>query len=327
MDLFVENKLTPEKFSTFWDNIHIKKGIEDKATYAETQCNNLKLIKIENMEVEFKSDGLYIKDKTDPDICAVLDYRDSSHGEFRGQRLKEALTEYAKSHQEGMVYDALTNMIHSHYHPTFSGSNVMKLIQLTAKECQSIVFKVIDNIMNRTDKLESTNASRHTKEWVKKNDEAQERFPQFLHELDKENIEELKQRLKNSDFINEKFSDLRENAIQKLLDYRNTLFEETGTTGINLKDSRKASKCHFSEQMINVLVNNEPQPNQTFKAYVENCIKTAESKLTPDEVKDWPKGVFSNRLLDAIKEIKEMKSSLHQGYGIGNSDLLMLRTV
>lgn len=101
-DLFVENTQTPEKFQSFWDNIHALKSSLGREGYANQQCAILRNIKIANMEVEFRErEGLYIRDKTDKDVFAVLDFRDSKNGELRGSNLANVLQEYAKTNKDG----------------------------------------------------------------------------------------------------------------------------------------------------------------------------------------------------------------------------------
>jgi hypothetical protein len=300
MSLFTENTQTPQTFSTFWDNIHAIESNKGKEEYANSQCNILKNIKVNDMKIEFiPNKGLYISDKNDEDVFAVLDYRDSSNGELRGLTLKSVLENYSNTNSNESVYDALNNLLHSHHNPTFSGA--VKPLKI-GEQVQNIVFKAIDSVLGWVDKLKPAKA--YSEEWTKNEQLVNERFPKFLTELDKANLEQLQDRLNSNDFHEEPFSSVREDAIRQLLNYRRTLFVETDTVGINLKDERKASKCHFSEQMINALVTTKPATGQSYKSYIETCIKKAETQLTPEEVSDWPKGIFSHRLRDIVSEIK-----------------------
>ncbi|MBL7478781.1 hypothetical protein [Legionella bononiensis] len=301
MSLFTENTQTPQTFSTFWDNIHAIQSTKGKEEYANSQCAVLKNIKVKDMNIEFiPNKGLYISDKNDEDVFAVLDYRDSFNGELRGSTLKTVLEHYSTTNSNESVYDALNNILHSHHNPTFSGA--VKLLKI-GEQVQSIVFKAIDTVLGWVDKLQPAKA--YSDEWTKNEQLVNEQFPKFLTELDKANLEQLQERLNSNEFLDEPYSSAREDAIRQLLTYRRTLFKETDTVGINLKDERKASKCHFSEQMINALVTTKPATGQSYKAYIETCIKKAEQQLTPEEVNDWPKGVFSHRLRDIVSEIKD----------------------
>ncbi len=303
MDLFVENTQTPEKFQSFWDNIYTIKSNLDREEYANGQCNILKNIKIVNMEIEFKKgDGLYIRDKEDDDVEVVLDYRESGNGELRGENLANALQEYAETHKDGSVYDALNNLLRSHHNPTFAvGVRGLRLEEW----CYDIVFNAIDVVLTWINKLKSAKPSTPQDKENKK--QIDEKFHEFLAILDEENIKALRNELETPTFSEEQYSSARKNAIEKLLTYRETLFEETKTVGINLEDSRKASKCHFSEQMITALSQDKPEEGQSFDQYINSCIRKAEANLTPEEVTSWPKGVFSHRLFDIVTELKNME--------------------
>ncbi|KTD20590.1 Uncharacterised protein [Legionella lansingensis] len=301
IDLFVENTQTPETFSTFWDNI---RGNQEKTSYANAQCKALKMIAIKNMVVEFKpNEGLYIRDKNDKDVYAVLDFRNSGNGELRGQVLADALNKYISSKENETAYDALNNLLHSHHNPTFFSQHAKRFLELTER-AQAIAFKAIDTVLAWVDKLKP--AQRYSQEEEQNKEEVRKRFfPKFLKELDNENIINLQDKLSSNDFTEQQYSRERDEAIQRLLIYRETLFDETDTLGINLKDKRKASKCHFSEQLIQALVETKPEPEQSFKDYIESCIQKAEENLTSEEVSDWPKGVFSHRLYDIVNKMKE----------------------
>lgn len=312
-DLFSENTQTPETFATFWDNIHTKKSSEGREKYAQGQCNILKLIPITNMIVEFRAnEGLIIRDKEDEDMVVILDYRESPNGELRGKVLADVLQEYAKNNKNGTVYNALTNLIHSHNNPTF----VVGVKKLGIAEwAHDIVFRAIDNVLDLKNKLSP--AAPYSPQDIENKKKIVKKFPQFLAELDEQNIQKLKEELEGAPFSEKKYSSERKNAIEKLLAYRETLFQETHTHGINLKNSRKASKCHFSEQMITMLAQNEPIQGQSFEQYIDDCIKKAEENLTPEEIKSWPKGIISHRLLDIITELRKTTPSSEQDAHLG----------
>lgn len=216
--LFIEQSLTPESFSTFWDNIHVLRG-ESKTAYAANQCEILQDIAIANMQIELRGDGLFISDLSDSGLVAVLDYRDSTNGELRGETLQRALESFEGNVET--VYDALNHLINSHHHPTFSGTIARQAVGLS-EENTAVVFSVIDNILTEEEKFPAATGP----DKLRRNEEiANAAFPKFLEELDKQNTQVLRDGL---DELGE-FGERRKQAIEALLDYREGLFTETKT--------------------------------------------------------------------------------------------------
>jgi hypothetical protein len=309
-------KKKPEDLNFFWDNIkdrEVKAANErgEKLTEEEfitNQCDQLKEITMDNLAMDLnthhKEGYLKIYDKNHPEVYALIDYRDSKQNELRGKVLMDLLEEYKQKDElkNKSVYEVLTNVLADHHHPTlmypFSKIKV-------DDRAQNVIFKTVDSFI--------ANPNREMFEFTTKTQEAynqamakfSEKNSLFLATIDQHNTQDLKNKLRQGEFQQKQFAQPRTKAIEKLLNHRDTLFKETPIEGVNIKDTLKANQCRFSEELIQALYTNEPQKNQSFKKYMEHCIKKAESNLTKEEVKSWRKGP----LLDIVHDIKKNKGT------------------
>lgn len=309
----------PEEFSCFWDNVGGKIGPQ-RDGYIKMNCEQLKLIPIDKMKVEFKDgEGLIISHIDDEDIFAQLDWRVSNKGELRGAFLQNWLEQNRDKYPGKNVYEVLNAALNSHEHNSFKNGlswllkklNIFDETWLTKNGFEKVINQAIDDTLDspNVEKFEIPTSKEDNKEIQAK---IETNFPTFIAILDQRYTDDLRSKLDAPEFQDQESASQRRKAITTLLDYRDTLFTETGIKGksIDLEKIRKSDKCRFAEEMIEELMKSEPKQDQDFKEYINLCVQNAEQKLTQEQRENWPKGVFSHRLRDIVSNMKDYKPEL-----------------